>query len=145
MHRRGRYDSPWAGRPKPGRKRVGFSSTPRTCWCTISAQERGNPCTVATSASTGTAQRVATHSHGVPARTCVEFGQEDLPRLSSWFTVWCGFGPRRVHTRDAPCLPRRPRNIVSGVRSCTRFRQRTGSHCCVPQFDVGHHDSAAQE
>ena len=95
----------WAGRPKPCRKRAGFSCPPRICWCPIGFQERGNPCPVATSASTGTAQRVATHSHGFPARTSIEFGQED-PRLSSWFTFWCGCRPRRVHQRDAPCLPR---------------------------------------
>ena len=44
MHRRGRNDSPWAGRPKPGRKRTSFSSTPRTRWCTISPTRKPHSC-----------------------------------------------------------------------------------------------------
>ena len=101
----------------------------------LGPQERGNLFSVATPASTGTAQRVATHSHGFQPESPLNLDRKIFHDCFRWFTFWCGFRPRR-NKRDAPCLPRWSRNIVSGVRSCTRFRERTGSQCCVPQFDV---------
>ena len=81
MIRRGPAAQSWVERGQVSRARHELTGTP------LVPQDRGNRRTVATPASTGTAQRVATHIHGVPARMSVEFGQEDIPRWSSWFRL----------------------------------------------------------
>ena len=64
-------------------------------------------------------------SYAKKGNTNIEFGQEDFPRLSSWFTFWSGFRPRRVHKRDAPC-----------------FASMTKKHClwCSKQHKISRED-----
>ena len=110
-HRRGRCDSPRAGRPKPSRKRAGFSSTPRSYWCTISTQERA-------ALAPKNAQRPQEQLRELP-RTVTDFPPERPLNLD-----------RKIFH---DCLRGSPSGVASGPRGCTNrcsvFASTTKKRC----------------
>ena len=116
----------------PSGERASVKSEARTCRSSIGTQECDHVGRVAEQETCGAGEPHSTSSFGFRARVNAPIGQAAVREVppDSAFCVYAR--TRRMHKRDALCLPRRPREQLL-TSPGQLFQTRRGSHSCWPR------------